>query len=394
MPVWMAAAIGGSALIGGAASIFGAETGADAATKASQLQAQQQQAALSFQQQVYGQGQTNLSPYMQAGLAGIGNANGAFGSAAGAFGQAGGAFGQAGGAYGSAAGAFTNAGLSLGSATNAWNNTSAASASLNPYVSLGQGAVGQLANLYGMGGGKPDYSGFTNSPDYNFAFSQGQSAVQNTLNASGQGGMSGGGLAALTNFGQGLASQQYGNYFSRLTNLAGIGSQAAGQQIQGYGAAGAGFTGVAQGYGNIGQGYTGIGQGYTGIGQGYTGVGQGYTGIGQGYNQIASIGGNAATGSTNFGSNMSNTIGSSYGGLGQAQASGVVGAANAITGGATGVANAANAGISNYQQYQMLQNQQAMYQKMMQGNPSSYGQPLNLASNNTYTGSPTPGWNG
>lgn len=178
---------------------------------------------------------------------------------------------------------------------------------LAPYLGLGKSAVGTIGGLYGYGGGgaggKPDYSAFTNSPDYNFAFTQGRDATQNTLNASGN--LRGGaGAAALTNFGQGLASQQYGNYFSRLMGMAGMGQQAAGQGL-------------------------------------------------------------------NFGATMGGQISQQYGNIGQANASGVIGAANAYSGAATGVANAANSYASN-----------SIYSRMMSGTGTAYGSPGN------YGGSP------
>lgn len=103
-----------------------------------------------------------------------------------------------------------------------------------PYLNIGKNATYSLASLYGYNGanganangGKPDYSGFYDSPDYNFARDQGQRATQNVLSAQGNL-LSGGGLAALNSFGQGLASQQYGNYFNRLMGLSGVGQNAA-----------------------------------------------------------------------------------------------------------------------------------------------------------------------
>jgi hypothetical protein len=99
---------------------------------------------------------------------------------------------------------------------------------LNPFIQTGQGATNTLASLYGLNGsGTPNYSAFYNSPGYQFAYNQGLNATQNLLSAKGSL-ASGGGLAALTNFGQGLASQQYGNYVNQLMGIAGIGENAAG----------------------------------------------------------------------------------------------------------------------------------------------------------------------
>ena len=161
---------------------------------------------------------------------------------------------------------------------------------LNPFIQTGQNATNSLANLYGLGSsGTPNYSAFLNSPDYQWAFSQGQNATQNLLSAKGNL-LSGGGLTALTNWGQGLASQQFGNYFNRLLSLSQLGENAG-----------------------------------------------------------ASLAGNNA--------NMANTIGNTQMGIGQAQASGIVGGTNALTG-------AIGGGINNYLLYNALGRG---------GNPSSYG---------------------
>lgn len=259
----MWAAILGSAAISGGASIFSGIEGSNAATNAAQLQSTSDANALAFQKQVYGQQQQNLQPFVDNGASAMPNAAAAIGG-------------------------------------------------LSPYTSLGSGAVGQLGQLYGIGtgangaNGAPNYSAFTNSPDYNFAYQQGLGATTNTLNASGQGGMSGSGLAALTNFGQGLASQQYGNYFSRLMGLAGVGQSAAGTAIQGW------------------------------------------TGL-------AGIGANAATGGAQSAATMSNGIANTTQAQGQALASGVVGSANALGGAATGVGNAATGAAGNYMQYNLMQ---------------------------------------
>ena len=60
-----------------------------------------------------------------------------------------------------------------------------ADAKLNPFINVGTGATYTLGSLYGIG---PDgqstnapvnYSQFTNSPDYQFAQTQGNAALQN-----------------------------------------------------------------------------------------------------------------------------------------------------------------------------------------------------------------------
>lgn len=73
--------------------------------------------------------------------------------------------------------------------------------------------------------GGPDFSAFYNSPDYNFARTEGQRGVEQSAAARG-GAASGNALRALSEFNQGLASQQFGNYYNRMAGLAGIGQSA------------------------------------------------------------------------------------------------------------------------------------------------------------------------
>ena len=71
----------------------------------------------------------------------------------------------------------------------------------------------------------PDYSSFYASPDYNFARTEGQRGVEQSAAARG-GAASGNALKALSQYNQGLASQQYGNYYNRISQLAGFGQNA------------------------------------------------------------------------------------------------------------------------------------------------------------------------
>ena len=103
-----------------------------------------------------------------------------------------------------------------------------------PYNTVGQGAVNTLAGLYGINGagggsGTPtaqSLNAFTQSPDYQFALQQGTQAMQRSAAAGGTL-ISGGQLKAGQEFGQGLASQQYGNYYNRLLSLSQLGQSAA-----------------------------------------------------------------------------------------------------------------------------------------------------------------------
>lgn len=135
-------------------------------------------------------------------------------------------------------------------------------------------------------GGKA-YGGFTADPGYQFRLSQGQDAV-NAL-AGAQGGLfSGATLQALTDYNQGLASQEYGNYFARLSGLAGQG------------------LGAASGQANAAQNTA-------------AGVANALSGLGQAQAQGAyNIGNAAATGAMNAGNALS---------------AGQIGVGNAISGG-------------------------------------------------------------
>lgn len=73
--------------------------------------------------------------------------------------------------------------------------------------------------------GPGSMSRFFASPDYQFRLSEGQRNVGNSWAAKG-GAFSGNALKALNEFNSNLAAGEYGNYFNRLTTLAGLGSAA------------------------------------------------------------------------------------------------------------------------------------------------------------------------
>lgn len=186
---------------------------------------------------------------------------------------------------------------------------------LAPYLGIGSNAVNSINQLYGYGqqGGQQDFSQFTNSPDYQFAQQQGNLGVQRYLSATGLS-ASGGAMKDISSFNQGLASQQYGNYFSRLMGL-------------------------------------------------------------------ATLGNNAATTSSNVAMQGANTMGNTIQGIGQAQASGVVGSSNALTGALSGVAGSA-------------QNSALLYSLLGGGNKSSYGLSPSGSSFATQNASPGGGLGG
>ena len=86
--------------------------------------------------------------------------------------------------------------------------------------------------------GAPNYSNFFASPDYQFRLGEGLNAVQNS--AAARGGLySGNALRGITEYGQGLAAGEFGNWFNRNAALAGIGQAATQQAGQGAMATGA-----------------------------------------------------------------------------------------------------------------------------------------------------------
>lgn len=121
-----------------------------------------------------------------------------------------------------------------------------------PFANVGQGAVTTLGQLFGIGPqgeqGNADFSRFFESPDFKFALQEGTKALDFSNAAKGLL-QSGNHLRDLTSFGQGLATQNFGNFFNRLLQLSQLGSNAAGGQAQQIG-----NLGQAQASGIIGSG--------------------------------------------------------------------------------------------------------------------------------------------
>ena len=92
---------------------------------------------------------------------------------------------------------------------------------LQPYITLGGNAAGTLGAL-----NSGDYSAFHADPGYQFAFDQGLQGLDRSAAARGSL-YSGGHSADLIKFGQGLADQQYGDFYNRLLQTAGMGQGAA-----------------------------------------------------------------------------------------------------------------------------------------------------------------------
>lgn len=92
---------------------------------------------------------------------------------------------------------------------------------LNPYINAGNDA---LTKLNAVNGG--DYSGFENSPDYLYARGQMQQGIERGAAARGSL-YSGGESVDLSNALNGIASQNLGNYTSRLQGTAQLGQNSA-----------------------------------------------------------------------------------------------------------------------------------------------------------------------
>jgi len=111
---------------------------------------------------------------------------------------------------------------------------------LQPYTDVGQGALSPLSAMLTGRSYDPEtgeftelspeerYASFETSPGYQFRMDEGMRGLQYQQNAGGSL-LSGGALKELSQYNQGLASQEYGNYINNLQQLAGVGQASAGQ---------------------------------------------------------------------------------------------------------------------------------------------------------------------
>lgn len=102
---------------------------------------------------------------------------------------------------------------------------SQALANYTPYQNLGSLGANAIANAYGTG----NFDSFRADPGYQFAFNEGQRAVDSSGAARGLN-LSGAQLKRLTKYGQGMADQGYNNWFNRNMSLANYGRGIAGDQ--------------------------------------------------------------------------------------------------------------------------------------------------------------------
>jgi len=102
----------------------------------------------------------------------------------------------------------------------------------SPYLATGSGATTTLGNALGLNGAEGNAAAtdaFQAGPGFQFALDQGNQAAMRQASAGGAIN-SGNTLAALTQFGTGLANQEYGSWLDRLSGASGQGLQAASGQ--------------------------------------------------------------------------------------------------------------------------------------------------------------------
>lgn len=99
---------------------------------------------------------------------------------------------------------------------------------LLPFMGAGNSAINQLQNLLGLNGGNPSsmLAALQNTPGYQFAFNQGQTALDRSAASRGLL-LSGGQLKDSINYGQGMADQVYQQTVGNLYNLGSLGENAA-----------------------------------------------------------------------------------------------------------------------------------------------------------------------
>jgi len=147
---------------------------------------------------------------------------------------------------------------------------------LEPYRTAGTKALDRLSGAMGLGGPGSQQQMLEMDPGYGFRLGEGMKALER-LQASRGNFLSGGALKAGQRFAQDTASQEYGNAYNRLANIAGLG-QTAGTQM---GGAAAGFGTSA---GNImGQEANALAAGRMGRASAYTGAIGGALGSYQNY---------------------------------------------------------------------------------------------------------------
>jgi hypothetical protein len=244
----------GSAVIGSNAASDAASTQAAAANNAANLQYQASQNALGFQEGQYNNTQSELAPYLQSGASALSNLDYLSG-----IGQPSSLQGQSANGAASPSGAQNNlqsptgpVGLGspgAGAPTSVPTATVPGAVNVSATPNTGLGAAGSLMTPYP--GGQftaPTAAQAEQTPGYQFQMQQGQQALQQSAAARGNL-LTGGTAEAVNNYAQGLASTNYqntynnayntyasnynqyqnqqANQYNRLASLAGVGQQTA-----------------------------------------------------------------------------------------------------------------------------------------------------------------------
>lgn len=100
-----------------------------------------------------------------------------------------------------------------------------------PWRESGVGALGAINNAMGLTPSEDRYGGFESSPGYQFRMDEGVRALDRSASARGNL-FSGAQGRALARYGQGYASNEFGNYMANLQSLAGLGQNSAAQNSQ------------------------------------------------------------------------------------------------------------------------------------------------------------------
>ncbi len=100
-----------------------------------------------------------------------------------------------------------------------------------PWLDAGKTALARMQSELGLGGGTGPSEAFKATQGYDFRVKEGQKSILNSLSAMGMKN-SGRALKALEGFSQGIASEEYGNWFNRIAGLAGAGQNQANTNAQ------------------------------------------------------------------------------------------------------------------------------------------------------------------
>ena len=97
-----------------------------------------------------------------------------------------------------------------------------------PYRQAGRNALAGYLYEMGLGERPGGYGGFQTTPGYEFRLQEGMDALEGSAAARG-GLFSGRTMRAAMDYGQGMASQEYGTYMDRMRDLVGVGQNSAAQ---------------------------------------------------------------------------------------------------------------------------------------------------------------------